>query len=301
MKKLILFLGLTLIFGMFGGCADNDVIEDIVEEERVFKNLSGDFRPLEEFRIQSDLPEPDFETKWDRIEATLNLYKEYKYDVVIEVGSVDSVVKIDGKEKVVYAESFVGAELVDIDINDEYKELVLYYDGPSMDPGASFIRYDGEEIIVISDTTDGYTSTGLYGYFDADEDDVGPTYGAIWADGKGKLVTPFVNFGFVNPRIATGYYEIEDNEYILKTADTKDVLGEYEIANDFDAFFTPMDSEPENYEDFKFMKEYSFEDMNHFEEGKKIRILGYGEMYGYYSFFVEYEGEKGVIAFWMGD
>ena len=49
------------------------------------------------------------------------------------------------------------------------------------------------------------------------------------------------------------------------------------------------------------MKEFNFDNMSSFKKGQKIQLIDYGDIYNYYSFYVDIDGEKGVLAFWLGD
>lgn len=290
------------------GCVNERKQEKKEGSKIKFENIDGEFVPLKDasvtndfYKISSEMCE---EGCTDPITYTGKLYNNIDSKIVINVISdVEMSIEIDGKILNVYQEAFTGADIVDLNIDDEYNELVLFANGPSNDPTASFYRYDGDEIIPIycGDEESGFKSELIYGYYEADEKDVLPTYGAIWTDQKGRIITSFDNLGFTDERIVFSYFEEDNNSWVQKKLDYTVTDKQYSITQDFDTFFTHQDTEPENYADDKYMCEYNFDNMTKFKKGQKVKLLGYGELYSYYAFYVDVDGKKGVMAFWIGD
>lgn len=275
-----------------------------IENENTFLNLAGTFKPLKEAVVSS--PFPELSENCDYPVSILGegvLCGNIKSKITINAESYEVEVIVNENSTVIYAESFLGADIIDLDTDDNYCEIAIYSAGPSMDPTVDFIRYDGEKLIPISwyDET-GYSSSGIYGYYEADEKDILPTFGAIWTDGNGRIVTSFDNIAFTDKRIALRYMQIKGNEWTETVLDKLDPLPqEFIVSEDFDAFFTPCDDAPANYDNDIFMKNFNFDSMSSFKKGQKIKLIDYGRMYNYYSFFVDIDGEKGVLAFWLGD
>jgi|GEM_PF-4054283 len=316
MKKY--FVILALLITLTACTAENNTVSDSVsvsydnqntdfariENESTFLNLDGSFKPLKEALLPSTFPEPCEDYQYPlTITGKGSLYGAVESEITINADSYNVEIVIDGNSTEFYAESFQGADIVDLDTGDDYCELAVYSAGPSMDPTVDFIRYDGEKLIpLVWHDESGYSSPEIYGYYDADEKDILPTFGAIWTDGKGRIVTSFDNAAFTDKRIALRYLRLEGNNWTEKILEKLSPLScEFTVSEDFDAFFTPCDAAPASFDNDEFMKNFNFDNMTSFKKGQKIKLIDYGEIYNYYAFYVEIDGEKGVLAFWLGD
>ncbi|MBQ7960712.1 MAG: hypothetical protein IJ285_05780 [Clostridia bacterium] len=274
------------------------------ETTKVFKNLDDEFAPLEEFVVDEIEDEigTDYETM--TIKAETVLYRNKKSSISVSFDYSTAYITIDGHTIETYGEAPLALVVVDLDLRDDFRELALCIEGASADPDIAFIRYDGKNIVPIDYYNEEYSFSApeMYGYLDADKDDILPTYGAIWANGKGRIITSFDNMGFTEDRVAFSCYDIVDNHWVKSdTGGKKDASGEYIIAEDFSAFYTPAEVPPSNLSDMKYMCNYDFEKMKDFKEGETIEIIACERNERYYAFYVEYNGEKGVITFWTGD
>lgn len=277
----------------------------------VFENLKQDYIPLKDAAVESDFPEPNRNFDYPmHLSTEAEMADGKKSRVTVDDsgftdGEEKVCVDIDGHKVEFWIDSFEGADIVDLDINDNLKELALYADGPSADPTVVFIRYDGSEIHFIEDISDGVRYKEFYGAFDASEKDVVPFYGALWVNQKGKMITSFQNIGFTDKRIALGGYEIGSDNIAKKIEfDKIDYFPKkYKISEDFRAFFTPTDTSPENIDDERFDCGYDVNNMTDFKKGQNVEIIDYekSDLDGYYSFYVDIDGQKGVLKFWTGD
>lgn len=260
---------------------------------QIFEQLDDKFVPLGEIILDSDFPKPDFADYPVKISAKHNLYKYSTSDIHIESTNFEQVIRVNNINIKTNMENFTGADIVDLDIKDDYKEIALYAEGPSGDPSIQFLRYDGKKLFSLGE---------VYGYYDAKRTDAEPCYGAVWVNQKGGLISPWQNIGFTNPRIALAYYVIQGNQLIYKTiAGTPSKEKIFDVNDKFKAWFTPVASEPVNYGNADYMQEYRQDNMKEFKVGQKIKILGLKDNWNYYSFYVEIDGQTGILAFWQGD
>lgn len=306
MLKILLAL-LAFIGGCFGMPADKKT-DEIQNDKNVFENLTQKYVPLKKAVIDSDFPEPDLECHYPmRLQTKAELLKGTISQISIDApGTVNYeervYVDIDGHKTELWLDSFEGADVVDLDITDNLQEIALYANGPSDDPSVTFIRYDGNEIHFIQE--DDMYFTEFYGYFDADEKDILPTYGAIWVNQKGRMITSFQNIGFTDKRIALGGYEIGDDGIArtVKFNKLENLPRKYKMSGDFQGFFTPQNTKPQNMNDESFYLGYNMDNMTKFKKGEDIEIIDYeASDSGYYSFYVCIDGQKGVLNFWTGD
>lgn len=277
----------------------------------VFENLEQNYIPLKEAAVESDFPEPNMNFDYPmhlstKAELIAGITSEVTVDAPGYVNDEPKVyIDIDGHKAEVWFDTFEGADIVDLDITDNLRELALYTDGPSCDAAVVFMRYDGSSIHFIRQPEDNMDYAEIYGYFDADEKTAVPFYGALWVNQKGRMITSFQNIGFTDKRIALGGYEIgSDNIAKRVEFDKIDYFPKkYKISEDFQAFFTPVDTKPENMDDERFYFGYSMDNMTEFKKGQSIEIIDYekSDVDGYYSFYVDIDGQKGVLKFWTGD
>ncbi len=306
-KKITGILLSALLILPFAGCDRGGETPSPTQDPKppVFANFVDDFVLLSEAVVSSTLPPIATDGNYpSEVNGEGVLFGDKTVSISVKTDGAGVVVTVDGKTLSFYAENFMGANIVDINKDDNLHELAIYSEGASADPSVAFIRYDGTTLKNITHTyereTFTHTSNNLYGYLDADETDVLPTYGAMWTNQHGYVVTSFQQIGFTSPRLALGYFALENDTWVEYTipAETEET---YTVGNDFKAFFTPMDNPPVDYAHSSFVQNYDFDAMREFKKGQSIKLLGYGEMYSYYTFYVDIDGEKGDLAFWIGD
>ncbi len=295
MKKLSILLVMVLITLALSGCGLN---------VSTFENIEGNFKPLKEVFIKSDFSNPveDFNYPKTDYSDNCNLYKNNKYSISVECeDGYGANIKIGEHSLEVFVEAYTGAAIVDLDTRDDFRELVLFGDGPSADPSANFYRYDGEKIYPLTYYNEeyDYTSEGIYCYFDGDNTDRMPVYGALWVDGKGKAVSSMQNFAIGEKRIAIEYYQLSgDNWQRIKIENPIKTPLEIEACADFGAFFTPTETKPESMYNFYLTNRDTT--YTEYKKGQKIKILDYEPKY-FLLLYVEVDGKTGVMDFWIGD
>lgn len=305
-----ILLSASLLF-TFVGCTPHDGAQSspspspTAPAEQVFTNLTDNFVLLSEAVVPSSLPPVVYDGEYpSEVQGEGVLCGDKTVSITLKTDGSDVNVSVDGKSLSFYAENFMGANIVDLKKGDNLYELAVYSEGPSADPSVAFVRYDGTNLKnimrTVSHETFSYTSESLDAFLGADADDILPTYGPLWTNQNGIVITPFQQIGFTTPRIALSYYVLEndtwtEHEVPIKADET------YTVSNDFKAFFTPMDMPPVDYAHFSLVQNYDLEARREFKKGQTMKLLGYGEMHGYYTFYVDIDGEKGVLAFWTGD
>lgn len=302
MKRTV--VGLLLVLFVLMQISACTVVENDTDKI-TFENLDGYFVPLEDAVIESGFGEPDEEYNYPMdLKTKANLYDDVVSEVSVYIAASWDEVKIsaDGVLYTEFMENAYGADIVDIDADDRYKEIAVYSDGPSLDPSVRFFRFDGKEIIPLTaqDGELGFYDNEIYGYYDADEDDVYPTYGAIWTDCDGRIVNSFGNVGFTKERIAYRYYVLDGNTF--KKVDIKspyDEEKEYIVDEEITAYFVPLAEKPDK--DFNIVTVYQFADEQklRFNEGDTIQFYNC-EAFNY-PYYVKVGGVKGILYFWMGD
>ncbi len=306
-KCTLIMLTLALLLSA-SGCGLEKSPNPAVPDEKtpgVFANLEDEYVLLSDTVVESTLP-PVSKTTLNpsRVSGEGVLYGEKKSSISVNAESMDATLTVDGISVSVTLENFLGANIVDLNGGDEFHELALYADGPSADPSVTFVRFDGKTLKPIENVyafgSYSYTSPQIYGDFHADEADILPTYGAIWTNRKGSIVTSFQGIGFTAPRIALSRFVLTGDAWKEEKL-SPNIEGTHEISETFKTFFTPMEYPPVDYGHYSFVQGYDENKMREFKKGDKIEILGYGEMYDYYTFYIKTGSEKGVLAFWLGD
>ena len=304
MKKrstsIISFIICLVMLTACGGRNTGNVTE---KPESSFLNLGAQFVPMndaladEPFEALGD----DYNGRTYRADAVL--YGDKKGNITVEFEGNDAYISLYGAKYKASIEAPLAINIVDLDTSDEYRELAIWTEGPSADPGVDFFRFNGKEVVPLNfyNSEYDYTSSNIYGFLDADKDDILPTYGAIWTDGKGRVVTSFQNVGFIEKRVALSCFELDGDRWVEKELEPTGLIGEHTVAGDFKAFFTPSDNSPLDLNNIKYFQNFDPKYVKEFKKGEKIKIIDYAPLYSYYTFYIEYQGERGVIAFWLGD
>ncbi len=279
-----------------------------VNNQRAFENIDDNYIPLKEAVLESDFPEPSMDFNYPiKISCEAELQKGIKSKIELETVDEFTVkINIDGNEAERYMESFEGADIADLNVNDDYLELLLYADGPSMDPSVTIVRYDGEtpRVLEIYNEEYDYYNSEFYGYFDGGREDYMPTYGAIWVNQRGRFITSFQNAGFLDKRYAMGCFEIAEDNTVNKLQFEKvdSLLGKHTVLAECNVFFNSIDFPFEEYDEHSALINYNFEETGiTLKKGREIEIIDYTELFGYYAFYVDIDGKKGVLTFWLGD
>lgn len=164
--------------------------------------------------------------------------------------------------------------LVDLDKRDKFIEIAIFDEGPSGDPHYKIFRYDGQKLHEI-------------GQIDS---------GALM-DGQGKLLSQFTVSRF-SPRFYSAWCEISNNTFVQKTNDIGKYLGKNYWFDGGEAFFTPLQGMPVNFEptwgETEQFEATSIKLIDVYFSYAEDRVLNY--------YFVEFaNGERGMLYFWIGD
>ncbi len=305
-KKISLIMVFVLCITLLTACGsggDGVKKEEETQKESAFLNLGPEFVIMKDAVVAEPFDEVGDNYDGRTYVADDVLYKDEKGNLAVEFRGYDTYIFLYGRHYKTSIESPLAINIVDLDKNDDYRELAIWSEGPSGDPGADFFRFDGSKVVPLTFYNEeyDYESSKIYGYFDADEDDVGPTYGAMWTDGEGRVVTPFQIAGFIEKRVALSCFELDGNQWRVKELDVPELIGEHTVSQDFSAFYTQSDDCPSDLGDSIYFRNFDPQYAKEFKKGEKIEIIDYAPIYSYYMFYVEYQGERGVIAFWLGD
>ena len=143
-----------------------------------------------------------------------------------------------------------GVYVIDFNEDDRFKELVVFDDGPSCDPGINLYRYNGNEIIEFGGIG-GVIGEPVEERPDAVEDKDSivsgcPYYGIIKADGRGRILSPSDIVEFIFPEIILGIREIKEEKIEHTKLDYRNMLfQEYEIKEDFQTYFKETENDME--------------------------------------------------------
>ena len=211
-----MFYKIICIFSVVLVVASCSKKAEVVDTDNVFCNIDDEFVVLSDAVVEDGFSEffEDYEYPKE-ISGKGKLYGERVSDIAIVTDGYDTQIIVDGMNYEIYCESMYGANIVDLNINDGFYEIAIYSEGASADPTVDFLRFDGKEIIPITYYNEkwDYEGSGIYGYFGAGEADVLPTYGAVWTNKKGTIITPFQNIGFTDKRIALSCFKLVGNEW----------------------------------------------------------------------------------------
>ena len=299
MKKVLALLILTVLVLSLASCKEDKPVY-------TFCNLEEDFVLLSEAVVSSTLPEPrkTDEEFYKEITGKGVLFGDTESEIsIVSVDGITAELTIDGVNLSFYAEGLEGAQIVDINANDNMHELAIYSAGPSMDPTINFMHFDGEKITPLSFIDENqimsYVPYSMYGYHGGTENDAAPTYGAVYTNKQGKILHSMQYTGFADPRFALSYYELEGDTLKRKELSLDNPPVHFKIRDEIPVYFTPMEAAPESFENPILFN--NFENPKVLQPGTEFTILDFGKCYNYYAFFIELDGETGVITFWTGD
>jgi len=180
--------------------------------------------------------------------------KKYKYDLnndgideeIILYGE-NNAISINGVKKEWVIHSISKVWIVDLNLHDNYKEIILYTNGPSDDPEYCILRWQNEEIHQIS----------LPGSLYIDRN--GIAVGEYWRD--------ILNGNFFNPRLIKEYAKINNDGITIENVNLENINlsgRKFEILNPICGFF----ENPEN--------------KNSIEEYNVLGLYEDGMVYGIY-------------------
>lgn len=194
-------------------------------------------------------------------------------------------------------EYFDCAQIVDLNKNDNYKELIILDDGPSGDYSTTVYRYSDNTIKKMGTVRGGWNITEGVVYYGL--------FGDIQVNGMGKILEPQNCLNFIEPSIYTKYYVMYNDQLIPGIVDqSKSYQKTFTISSDFTGYFKTSDEVPSDdyYPDFIYTEDNQ---QREFHKGEKVTLLKIGKdkyLNNNIWYYVQLEdGTKGILAFFLGD
>lgn len=252
LKRMLLFL-LCLVFMlvMLSGCTR-------------MSNAKAAAGPNEDFSFKSFIPGKDAFEKHNlkigveyqdtyhtmSIEGDIDLDGDNHADSLLcdIVSNEDSSIHINDSALTLfvnYIDSPSDLQIIDIDRNDSYKEIVILESGlEALYPG--FIRYTGSEIIHL-----------------------GHLNGEFYVDGHGRVMTDKNVTLLTEPEICSGFYEVVNQQFVFKPLDIDRLENKYyTIRQDTEVYFIESGDAPGSFE-----PEYIWNmDMISLKKGERIKV-----------------------------
>lgn len=124
-----------------------------------------------------------------------------------------------------YIEKAADFQIIDIDKNDQYKEIVILEAGfEELYP--NFIRYTGDELIHLGNLS-----------------------GDFYLDQRGRIVTINTVYQFTEPEICSGYFTVSNNKLVFQAYDIEQFENrDYTIKQDIEVIFVESKEAPKSTE-----------------------------------------------------
>ncbi|MBQ3545814.1 MAG: sigma-70 family RNA polymerase sigma factor [Lachnospiraceae bacterium] len=234
----------------------SEVKEEIPASEVVNMTTEG-YGSMESIKIWSDFKVQETDELVDGLTETkvsiTGSYPLSKSDIadtiVIESVYRDySYIEINGVKKRFRGDIIFDAEIIDIDSEDEYKEVVVYDHGPSADPNIHIFRFVDDSIVEIGRFSAKYK------------------YDEILFNGKGRIISGLEYLYFLNTEIVTGFTEVKGDVVNTYYPDYTELLDKkYTLSEDIEVEFSgePILTDPT----------YIY-NRPKIEEGTEIKLLG---------------------------
>lgn len=219
------------------------------------------------------------DTSDDGIEFTKKIfYGEYALSsgekdtiTVVDYGELaGSYIEINSIREEIFVGRIQAVGFLDMDERDEYKEVVVYYEGAKAMPAISLYRLCDNDIHIA-------------GYFSGEYED-------ILFNKKGRVVDTEGHTYFIEPEIVTKYFEVSDNTVEFYEMDYSAALNKtYKLSRDIEVVFCEMDYY--NPEDAR----YDINDSITLKKGDELHLIEIN------TFLEEYyvqlsDGRKGVFV-----
>lgn len=184
----------------------------------------------------------------------------------------EAYIEVNGVKKDIVADHIEKVGIVDVDISDSYKEIVLYDLGASEDPTLIIFRYCDGTI---------YELGSFYGVY---------SYDSVLFDKNGKIIDACGYVDFVEPQIVTEYYKVTNNAAASVKVDYDDALNKtYKLVKDMTVAFCETDNE--NVEDASI----NINDTVDIKVGEEIQLIKAEPSQCLYYVQLP-DGRKGVIT-----
>lgn len=226
---------------------------------QVIDTSLGDFYPITDLvdsytldnRYYSDENKVIFDGEYELFPGRIDTIHVESIDDRITDGR--TIIDINGVQKEIHADFIEEVGFVDIDENDDYKELVLYDEGPSADPTVHLYRFIDDEIISVGQYVGTYS------------------YDLVLCDKKGKILSSFDYVEYTTPCVVSGYFEIGNTSKRI-SLDYNDVLNKTYKLNCEMSFGYCEGSDDE------WGKKYpSLEELITLPEGEEIKLINYAD------------------------
>lgn len=268
---------------------DNIITETIINEETTSEKNSDSIEQLSASDIRnmttegyssidSIKKETEFEVSYTDVENVHGAVK-YKGKYALTVGGKEDeitvfydgdhlvYIEINGEINVFGGDYISNVEIVDIDKNDEYLELVLFDEGPSADPQLKIFRYADNSIIELGNFGGMFEST-LF-------------------DGKGRIIAGWSYYDFIETQIVTEFVEVKENIATTYNPDYSELLNKkYKLTRDLTVGF----KETQDINDYP-----DVENIIRIEKGSEITIIS-GTSNGSCFYIELQDGKRGVIT-----
>lgn len=212
-----------------------------------------------------------------------------------------SIIRVNDSEIEAFFHNPRGVYVIDFNEDDRFKELIIFDDGPSGDPGINLYRYNGDEVIELGGIG-GVIGDPVEESPDAVEDEGlkvggGPYYDTIKIDGRGRILSPSDIVDFLSPEIILGIREIKEESIEHTKLDYRNMLHqEYEIKEDFQTYFKETEIDTELFAG----PSWDEDKIISFNRGEKIYLKDFEAQDARYLVELE-NGKRGIMYFWTGD
>lgn len=253
-------------------------------KNNTFSNMEGEFFPLSSAVINSDLPGTKLDENADKnsdgfckVSAEVDLTGSGK--VVVEIlysENGDGKLKIADKEIDFAYDFFAGADLINMDESDKSNEICIYTHGPSGTCSILLFAYDGSKITeLFKNELDGFLS-----------------YENILCDKKGKVVHSRGYTDFVEPYVATQYFQMNGSALEEKNVEYTGVLNkEIALSKDVECAIKQSDNPTLEMRD-----EIDPNNTSTLKKGEKIKLLAIDSKNNIFYCMELPDGKKAVIT-----
>ena len=239
-----------------GKITDGEIILEVDDEQRIFKKVEGKtsyttlvsvndeidrksqdtiefdkFMPIQDAFEKSGL---NLDYSEDNLKYTINVKgeidlnsdgKKDKIRCTLNNNS-DNTISVNGYDLNLFindVQSSQDFQIVDLDINDPFKEIVIMESGFDGEYYPTFIRYDGNKLFAL-----------------------GNLPGDLLIDKDGKLISSFNLYTEVNPVICSGYYELAGSTFKFSKLDVDTIKNkQYTFITDQSIAFDETNTLPE--------------------------------------------------------
>ncbi len=238
-----------------GKIVNGEIILEVEDEKRIFKKVERkasdtelvrktekkvnkiqdtlDFNNFKSIQDAFEISDLNLDCSEDDLEYTINVKGEIDLNSDGKIDKIscalhnnsDNTISVNGYDLNLFindVRSSQDFQIVDLDINDPYKEIVIMDSGFDGEYYPTFIRYDGNKLFTL-----------------------GNLPGDLLIDKDGKLISSFNVYKEVSPVICSGYYEIVGNTFRFNKSNLVTILNNrYTFINDQSIAFDESNTLP---------------------------------------------------------